>query len=90
MIKAVVTFWGTSQDELGMPIPYHSYYVISSPGQTPDSGIASVLPLSTNAPLSNQHAMVLQGGERSAFEKAIKALACEPSNIGLKQNTHEG
>ena len=90
MIKAVVKFWGAQQNQFGMPVPYHSYLVVSSPWQTPDSGIASVVPLSTGAPLSNQHFPVLQGGERGAFEVALKALKSEPGNMGLKQHSHEG
>lgn len=69
---------------------YHSYLVVSSPWQTPDSGIASVVSLSVSAPLSKQHFPVLQGGERGAFDAALKALASEPSNIGLAQHCHEG
>ena len=90
MIKAVVKFWGANQDQFSMPVPYHSYLVVSSPWQTPDSGIASVVPLSTSAPLSSQHFPVLYGGERGAFEAALKALASEPSNVGLTQHSHEG
>ena len=90
MIKAVVKFWGAQQGQFGMPDPYHSYLVVSSPWLTVDSGIASVVPLSTGAPLSNQHFPVLQGGERGAFDAALKALASEPSNVGLTQHSHEG
>lgn len=90
MIKAVVKFWGAQQGPFGMPTPYHSYLVVSSPWQTPESGIASVVPLSASAPLSNQHFPVLQGGERGAFEAALKALASESGNIGLTQHSHEG
>ncbi len=90
MIKAVVKFFGTEQDQFDMPVPYHSYLVVSSPWQTPDSGIASVVALSANAPLSNPHFPVLQGGERAAFEAALQALASEPNNAGLKQHSHEG
>lgn len=90
MIKAVVKFFGAEQDQFGMPVPYHSYLVVSSPWQTPDSGIASVVPLSANAPLSKAHFPVLQGGERAAFEAALLALSSEPNNAGLTQHFHEG
>lgn len=89
MIKAVVKFWGAQQNQFGMPDPYNSYFVVSSPWQTADGGVASVVPLSGNAPLSKQHFPVLQGGERSAFDAALKALASEPGNIGLSQHCHE-
>lgn len=90
MIKAVVKFYGTQQDQFGMPVPYHSYLVVSSPWQTPDSGIASVVSLSPNAPLSKPHFSVMRGGERAAIDAAIQALASEPKNFGLIQHFHEG
>lgn len=90
MIKAVVKFFGAEQDQFGMPVPYHSYLVVSSPWQTPNSGIASVVALSANAPLSKPHFPVLQGGERAAFDAALQALASEPNNAGLTQHSHEG
>lgn len=89
MIKAVVKYWGAQQDQFGMPTPYHSYLVVSSPWQTPNSGIASIVPLSTGAPLPRPHFSVLQGGERAAFDAALKALSTEPSNAGLTQHCHE-
>jgi hypothetical protein len=90
MIKAVVKFWGTQFNNLGMPVPYHSYLVVSSPWQSQDSGIASVVPLSTGSPLSSEHYPVQKGGDRAAFDAALKALASDPSNIGLSQHIHEG
>lgn len=89
MIKAVVKFWGEGLDDFGMPTPYHSYFVVSSPWLTADGGVASVVPLSTGAPLSKAHFSVTAGGERAAFEVAVEALASEPSNVGLKRQSHE-
>lgn len=90
MIKAVVKFYGAQQDQFGMPIPYHSYLVVSSPWETPDAGVASVVSLSANAPLSKQHFLVMKGGERAAFDTALQALAAEPSNANLTHHSHEG
>ena len=90
MIKAVVKFWGTQNNQFGMPIPYHSYLVVASPWQSATDGVASVVPLSANAPLANQHYPVLQGGERAAFEAAISALKGESGNAGLTFSSHEG
>ena len=90
MIKAVVKFFGAERDQFGMPVPYHSYLIVSSPWEMPGSGIASVVPLSVNAPLSKPHFPVLQGGERAAFDVALQALSHEPKNIGLKVLFHEG
>ncbi len=89
MIKAVVKFWGTQQGQYGMPDPYHSYLVVSSPWQTSGSGIATILPLTTDAPLTQKHVPVLQGGERGAFDDAIAALKREPKNAGLTSAVDE-
>lgn len=90
MIKAVVKFWGAQKDQFGMPVPYHSYLVVASPWQTSDSGVASVVPLSVNAPMSQQHFLAQQGGERAAYDAAVKALASESKNNGLQHHAHEG
>ncbi len=89
MIKAVVKFWGATQDEYGMPIPYHSYLVVASPWYSADDGIASVVPLSAIAPLTKPHYPVLKGGERAAFDAAIAALKNEVKNKGLTFQAHE-
>ena len=89
MIKAVSKFWGSKIDQYGMPDPYHSYFVVASPWETPDSGVATVLSLSTNSPLSKPHFLVTAGGERAAFEAAISSLKGETKNAGLTHQTHE-
>jgi hypothetical protein len=89
MIRAVVKFWGSQFDTYGMPIPYHSYFVVASPWQTQDSGVASVVPLSTNAPLTKNHFLAQTGGERAAFQAAIEWLETEPGNQNLTQHVHE-
>lgn len=89
MIKAVVKFWGTTQDEYGMPVPYHSYLVVASPWYSANDGIASVLPLSTATPLKKSHYPVLNGGVRAAFNEAITALKSESENKELNFHMHE-
>lgn len=89
MIKAVVKFWGNQKDNYGMHTPYHSYFVVASPWQAVQDGVASVVPLSIGAPLSRQHYPVTQGGERAAFDAAIAALKNEASNKGLSFSSHE-
>lgn len=88
MKKAVVKFWGSGADAYGMPTPYHSYYVVASPWNSPGSGIASVVPLSTNAPLSRQHFLATSGGEDTAFNEAVTALEKESGNATLKKHIH--
>lgn len=90
MIKAVVQFWGSAQDQYGMPTPYHSYLVVASPWQSATDGVASVVPLSIAAPLTTTHFPVLTGGERAAFDAAIAALSGETGNEGLASQVHEG
>jgi hypothetical protein len=89
MITARVTFYGATKNNFGMPDPYHSYFVVSTPWQTAGSGIASVVSLSSGAPLTRQHFPMQQGGERAAFDEAITALAAEAGNHGLAKIIHE-
>jgi len=90
MIKAVVKFWGPTRDAFGMPVPYLSYLVVASPWQSASDGVASVVPLSANSPMANQHYPVLQGGERAAFDAALTALKSLPGNTSLSFHSHEG
>jgi hypothetical protein len=95
VIKSVVKFFGTETDEFGMPNPYYSYLVVASPWQTNDSGVASILPLtqsnivsnSASAPL-NPHHIEMKGGERAAYDKAIKALKAAVPHHGLSFHEH--
>ena len=89
MIKAVAKFWGATKDAYGMPIPYHSYLIVASPWNGTNGGVASVVPLSTSAPLSTPHYPVLNGGERAAFDSAVKALKEETANSSLSFQVDE-
>jgi hypothetical protein len=89
MIKAVAKFWGTGRDQSGMPEPYNSYLVISSPWETQECGIASVVPISGSARLSKSQFLADRGGERAAFESAITSLKGELSNAGLRFELQE-
>lgn len=95
MIKSVIKFFGTKTDQYGMPDPYYSYLVVASPWQTNDSGIASIVPLagsnvvsnSVTAPV-NSHHLDISGGERAAYDKAVKALKDAPSHKDLSFHEH--
>ena len=89
MIKSHVKFWGSGQDAYGMPVPYHSYLIVASPWQT-NGGVASVVPITIDAPLARRHFPVLSGGERAAFDAALTALNVQPENAGLNCASHEG
>ena len=86
MIKANIKFFGTERDEDGMPKPYHSYFVVSSPWQQNDSGVASVIALSCDTPIPNPpHKLVLNGGPGKAFEEILKLLRNIKQNKGLNE-----
>jgi len=82
-------FWGQDRDQFGMPEPYNSYLVISSPWETKECGIASVVPISGNARLSKAQFLAERGGERAAFESAVASLKDEVSNTGLRFELQE-
>lgn len=91
MIKAIIRFFGPDVDNYGMPVPYFAYWVVASPWQSHDSGIATIMPLSTGpvvvstsgTPVSPHHP-VLKGGEEAAFQAAIEALKNAAAHIGLQ------
>jgi hypothetical protein len=97
MIKAVVKFFGAQTDAYGMPTPYFSYLVVSSPWDKLDSGIASIVPLSGSSnpvassanPISPHH-LALSGGEEAAYKKAVAALKSASSHTGLTFHEHIG
>lgn len=86
MIKASVKFYGNDQDDYGMPKPYHSYLIVSSPWQTNDSGVASAIPLSSSTPTLNPpHKLVTSGGPEQAYDEMLKYLRLHPQNKGLQE-----
>ena len=86
MIKSSIIFFGDDKDEYGMPKPYNRYLVVSSPWQTNDSGVASALPLSNEAPPPNPpHKIVLNGGPDLAYEEMLIILRNLPQNKNLKE-----
>lgn len=86
MIKANVKFFGDEQGDYGMPKPYHSYLVVASPWQQEGSGVASAIPLSSDAPSPKPpHKMVLEGGPEQAYEEMLSELRSLSQNDGLKE-----
>lgn len=95
MIKSVVKFFGDSTDPHGMPVPYYSYLVVSSPWQTQGSGVASIVPLAdgnvvsnSGAAAVNQHQIAMSGGEKAAYEKAVNALKSAATHANLHFHEH--
>jgi hypothetical protein len=90
VIKASVKFWGQERDSHGMPDSYRSYFVLSSPWQDPDSGVASVFCISGAEQPPQRNVWVEKGGERAAYNKAVATLKLLPENSGLKCREDEG
>ena len=84
MIKASIKFFGDSKNEYGMPNPYYTYFVVASPWQTENSGVATVLPLSAESVAPNPpHKLVLAGGAEKAYEEVLSALRAMNQHHGL-------
>jgi hypothetical protein len=86
MIKAHVKYFGQERDEHGMPTPYHSYLVVSSPWQEDESAVASVIPLAERSPMpSVSDKLTLSGGEQQAYEEILALLRSLPQNQELTE-----
>jgi len=86
MIKANIKFYGEEKDQYGMPKPYNSYLVVASPWQMVDSGVASAIPLSGDAPAPNPpHKISTTGGSEKAYKLMLEVLRNLPKNKGLNE-----
>jgi hypothetical protein len=89
MIKANVKFYGSGQGSFGMPEPYHSYMVYSSPWQLQNSGVASVMGVSSNTPTpESPHVISEKDGEEGAYNLMLDRLRKLPANQGLSELIH--
>jgi hypothetical protein len=93
--RATVALYGSERDTFGMPTPYLSYLVVSSPWEKPNSGIASILPLAISPPSATTstvpgqpHHLSLSGGEEAAFKEAVSALKNSAIHSGLAFHEH--
>lgn len=72
-----IAFTGSEKDELGIPVPYHSYLILASgaPYIGPKAAIATILKLTedTKAP-PQTHYVVQDGTPGHATNKAVEAL----------------
>lgn len=86
MNQGTITFYGDELDEYGMPKPFHNYFVVVNIWLESNKGIASILPMSKEAPVP-ESLQCLAGpeGEKSAFEKAIEVLENLEGNKGLNK-----
>lgn len=86
MIKANVKFFGEQLSEYGMPSPYYSYFIVASPWQKKDSGVATILPLTAESPAPNPpHKIVLKGGAESAYQEMLTVLRLMSQHQGLSE-----
>jgi hypothetical protein len=70
---------------ISVPEVIHSYLVLASPWTLPDSGVASMVPLSAGAPSPDMIAIVVgKGGARAALTTAINEILSLPGNAGLQ------
>jgi hypothetical protein len=86
MIKANVKFYGKETGQFGMPKPYNSYLVVASPWQINNSGVATAMPLSGDAPAPNPpHKISQSGGPEKAYEDMLDILRNLTENKGLQE-----
>ena len=92
MIKSVVRFYKNAQRKPGgsslfdtafdEPQIYYSFWIVASPWEATDSGIASILPLtSDSSSLQNmsKHLVSWSGGEEAAYLLALEYLKTHES-----------
>lgn len=86
MIKCTLIFYGDRQDQYGMPIPFNNYLIVASEWEQIGSGIATVVPLTRDAPSpSRRHFIAEAGGPEAAVKIAQRELEALPKNKGLKK-----
>lgn len=83
MITCTIAFYGSDNDDHGIPKPYHTYLIVASEWLTENSGIATIVPLTEAPTPTDVHYPVQIGGPKSAIEKAIKALEAISDSSGL-------
>jgi hypothetical protein len=80
MITASIRLTGMLND--GAEV-YRSYYLVADFGSS-GSGKASIIPMSSGAPMpDDDHLMVKYGGEEAALKAAAEAIKALPGNQGL-------
>jgi hypothetical protein len=75
-IPCTLIYHGNSFDEQGMPTPWFHYLVIASPGPGPDTGIGSVVPLTSSGAeqVAPHKVFAPSGGPLAAISMAEEAL----------------
>src|SRR5579872_1169988 len=76
MLDCLVTFFSENTNAEGLPRRYLSYHVIAGPGPSPESGVASITPLTaydenTICDTCERVFAVKAGGPAAAIEMAL-------------------
>ncbi len=87
----IVTFWGDTKDQDGLPVPYHVYLICEGTADWLPAGdvAAMVLTLNADTPAPSSRPIYLANKEGAATDKAITALTNMPQNKGLKKHLTE-
>lgn len=89
-IRKSVYFIGTDHDSAGMPKPFHSYLLISSAWEMPDTAVASIWQASAGAPVPDLSSKIVQvGGPQAAIKELIRSLEEMDSNRELRKIERE-
>lgn len=87
MEQRMITFYGDSFDQYGMPIPFHSYSVTVSAWIKENTFLISFASVTEDAKLPNPRQLIVKvGNQEEAFSNAIEILRKLPNNSNL--NVH--
>jgi hypothetical protein len=89
-LKLHFTLYAPAEELSATPQVYHPYLILASEWQTADSGVATIVPMSSDCPTPDQvHVVVLHGGPRAAIRTARDTILSMPRNQGLSSMPHE-
>ncbi len=79
------TLYQPSTGDTAIPDVIHPYLILSSPWLLPESGVATVVTLNSDAPAPDCAAFISEkGGPRDALSLAVAAILALPRNKGLQ------
>lgn len=79
------TLYRPATGDQAVPHVLHPYLVLSSPWLLPESGVATVVTLNSDAPAPDRAAFISEkGGPRAALALAVAAILVLPRNQGLQ------
>src|SRR5579864_5327014 len=84
-ISATATFAGITEDERGMPKPYHHYFITATEDVPSGHSTATIVAITDAPMLADGSHLVRRGSTEVALADAINALGLLPENLGLRQ-----